>query len=215
MIEIDILIPAENSVKALSEKLSRSIKDDLKEFRIGFDLCTNVPHISLYQLNVPKKNLDLVLEQISDICDTHQQFDFQMDCHPEIVGSNIFWRSNEATQNSFLKDLLHSVVNNIKNFKHKTPLRQIVPSIESLSKEQISLIEKYGVFWGLPDNFDPHITLVYNLSNPGEVKENNILEKYAIDPLNFFSNKLCVGQIGYHGNVEEIISCFKLSANTK
>ena len=202
MTSIDIFIPAKYEALKTSNKLTSFVKAQLQKQDIDFENCSNIPHISLYQLKIKEQHLENIKTKINDICINSLKFSFSMNNCIQEVGNNVFWRSQEAINHSMLRKLLTGIVETIKLFKADNPLEQISLNINKLTVEQKSLVDEYGVFWGLPHNFDPHITLVYNLSKP----DTGIMDVTPFKKdIQFIAEEICIGTIGYHGNIESVI----------
>ena len=202
MNNIDIFIPAKYEALKTTNELLSWLKTGLQKQSVEFENCPNVPHISLYQLKINDVYIDKIKTQIRDICKNYSKFSFLMNNNIEKVGNNIFWRSYEAIENPILQHLLIETVESIKQFKDSSPLEQISSRFSTLTPEQKSLVDEFGVYWGLPHNFDPHITLIYNLS-----RENVTIEKTPLleKKVRFIAEEISVGIIGYHGNIERVI----------
>ena len=176
MRELNVCLEACENALDTSLLLAERIANFLKDEGVEFERCSNIPHLSLYQFNSENNKQKIIQKELCSIAKDHKPISFLMDSRVEIVGNNIFWRSRAALDNSHLMNLLENVVEKLSLFKSIQPLQQIRDRFDLLSQDQKMLVSKYGVYWGLPYNFDPHITLIYNLSRT-DVSIKKSLEK--------------------------------------
>ncbi|HLD95151.1 MAG TPA: hypothetical protein VI959_00725 [Alphaproteobacteria bacterium] len=122
----------------------------------------------------------------------------------EIVGNNIFWRSFDMSSKFCFEDFHKDLVGKLKKYKN-APLLQI--QNKNLTLEQEKLVKEYGVYWGIPGYFDPHITVVYELSLTEEKREKvkRFLKMLEVKNYILKPTKLILARIEYYGNLEEVL----------
>ena len=117
----------------------------------------------------------------------------------ELVGKNLFLRCAFPDEykeqfSNFHKEL----VEEIRVYSAK-PLNQVTDSFASFSKCEQERIRVYGVSWGIPGFFDPHVTILYDVAHCLNILPN--IPK--IKP--YMPSHLAIGLLGYSGNVKENI----------
>lgn len=201
IIDLNIfLAPSENIVAGYNQ-IEKSLKD-MVGFSVEFESCPNVPHLSLYQLAVSADKISSMISELNAIETSLSPF--KMNTNLNIKGTNVFWSSEAAT---FHKDLVlfhEQIVNRFKEFRATSPLRQIQENWAYLSDEKKHLVDQYGVFWGIPGYFDPHITVLYNFSDRQHLLP-HIIDSILIPESTFTSYALGIAKIGFHGNIEETL----------
>lgn len=213
MQELNICLQAKGAVLNASIDLREKVKSFLPALDVRFEKCINTPHISLYQMKYRGENIRLLQDKLEQISNAHGKIVFTMDDHLVLVGKNIFWRSQEALENQQLQNLLNHIVDTISPLRSPHPMSQVCARINSLSLEEKTMVEKYGVYWGLPHNFDPHITLAYNISRTDKAIVEALKTIKVHQCISFSASDLCLGSIGYHGNLESSISTYPFASS--
>jgi hypothetical protein len=182
--------------------LEKKIKDFLKKNALSYKELNNIPHISLYQFKSSPDFIPLIKKIILEIKCPSLGLRFKPLL--EIVGNNIFWRCYLEKDDDALNSFHERLVNNLKRYK-VGPLSQIDET--KLLKSQEILVKEYGVYWGIPGQFDPHITLVYELFINEEEKGalNDYLKSLTVKEFFFNLDATVLAKIGLHGNIEKIL----------
>lgn len=197
---IVLLPPEEVSKEAI--RLSELVA---KNFPVEFvlDGKTHYPHLTLYQLEVPDKNLSIVKKQLSNIFKSIITAKFD-----HYFGSQSGFLSWVCPRNKNLFDLHKKVV------KSLNPLREglLLPSkklrYNHLTDKDYLQIEKFGSS-GLFEYFRPHITITRLKSGDTYKKALNFLPHKKPLIVNF--KKAALGKLSIHGTVTEIIEEYNLS----
>ena len=195
-------------VKDTQEKFWRAADDFfcfMKDQGVSFPYLRNIPHISLYQMNVSLINL-MEVERILSALTLGGLVgaEFSMDQHAGWEGDNIFWRVRSMRKNTYIKIFQSHVVDQLKPLRHQNSPLQLQNRIPYLKTNQRKDVEEYGVYWGLPHNFDPHVTLVYKSSLLSD-RVKTILKTFSFPILSFEIGSIALAKLGYYGNVETIL----------
>ena len=118
-------------------------------------------------------------------------------------GDNLFWRVSCMKEDFEVKKIQSKVIDVIRPFRAKRSLRQIQDNLFFLNERQKQDIEFCGVYWGLPHNFDPHITLAYKA--PSFEKEEALFDSFILPNIIFDVSQVALVKLGYYGNVEEVM----------
>ncbi|WP_148121333.1 hypothetical protein [Candidatus Williamhamiltonella defendens] len=88
--------------------------------------------------------------------------------------------------------------------------------LPNLSLDQREKVKNYGIFWGLPGNLNPHITLFYDSGvdrkdqNKTFISIKDLIGEIAVTPgIVFKAQSLAIGKLGRSGNVEKILHKFE------
>ena len=198
-----VLLPVEETkVKYLAA--AKDLRCVIEDEGIVFPDLPNIPHVSLYQMNVSLNTLQEVEKILNGL--NHDRLvgkKFPMDRQANREGDNIFWRISSMKGDEDIKATHFNVINCLKPLRAATSLKQLQDMMPFLNDIQRNDVEEYGVYWGLPHNFDPHITLEYNTLSIDEVE--TILKKFLLPNLSFDIGSIALVRLGYYGNVETIL----------
>ncbi len=128
---------------------------------------------------------------------------------------NIFWTVEKIDAETRLNDFHTSIVEIARVYRSSELMEQVSSALGALSLDQRKKVENYGIFWGLPGNLNPHITLFYDSGVDREdqnkifVSIQDLIGKIAVTPAFVFTaESLAIGQLGRAGNVEKIFYRF-------
>ncbi len=169
----------------------------------------NLFHMTLYQLLIESSNLHALCESIKKISLDLQSLSFQMNISLTNTHHNIFWNSDEAKDLISLKKSHEEAITegNKRRIKSETFSRSQYCKTGQLTAQEILDIEEYGIFWGLPHNFMPHITVIYNLNcDKNNIRIRDCLDEVQMESHHLFHAKsIAIGELGPAGNVTSIL----------
>lgn len=171
----------------------------ISQQHISFLSRPNIPHLSLYHLCIENKHLTKIEEFLRIFVKRHTFKPFFLKNLTQTVGKNVFLESMNYDVD--YKEILADLYKHVSVFKSDRNLPGV--KIDQLNDIQKKRLHKYGVHYGTPDNFNPHFTLVYQLSQiiPIEIK---------IPSISFIPYTLSISEIEQHGNVINKIKEFVL-----
>lgn len=205
-IEVGIVLLPDKTCSDKCEMYANILKGHFHEEIYPNIHIKNKPHLSLYQLNIDDRDLEKVKNAIELVSQKYEKLAFVLDDKLVDTKENVFWCSQRAKTDQKLLALLSEVIDSVKLLRHKNLMRQLrdIPLDES---DKI-LIEKYGVPFGVPERFNPHITILYNTFNL--IKEEYLsFTKEPIEQEVKF-DKIAVVQLGISGNIEKTLIEYKL-----
>jgi len=189
---IALLLPEEyvGEAQRLSDQISRKLPKE------------NLPnhfHITLYQGNFSESGLREIFKKLSD-----QNF-----ISPRIsMDSKIKYEDKKyinwnVKENKELEEL-HSKILKIASPYHQGILKRMIDNYQKFDSETQKQIDKYGVN-AVADNYKPHVTLFYLPSENPEVPDliENIIPVENVEKA--VADSLVIGEIGYDGNLINII----------
>ena len=196
-----VLLPPEDVSKEairLSELVAKSF---LVEFVL--DGKTRYPHLTLYQLEVPDKNLPIVKKQLSNIFKSTITAKFD-----HYVGAQNGFLSWDCPRNKKLFDVHKEVVKSLNQIREGLLLPSKKLKYNHLTDRDYLQIEKFGSS-GLFEHFRPHITITRLKRGDNYNKALKILPHKK--PLIVNLKKAVLGKLSIHGTVSGIIEEFNLS----
>jgi len=206
-IEVGIIILPSTKVAQETQKLTAEISKELKE-RISHQPLSykNIPHISLYQGKIERKNLSAVQKRLKQIAADTQPFSIQLQHTLSNAGDSIYWNANLDKN---LEQLHNRVVDEFSLFTKGLRMRQVEDMPENaLNVSQKNKLEKYGIFW-IKESFTPHLTIFYNAKAYPALY--SIVRQVRPDTsaTGFEIKNLAVAELGYEGNVEKILAVYE------
>src|SRR3989344_1141137 len=197
---IVLLPPDEISQEAI--RLSRLIAN---KFSVEFvlDGKTRYQHLTLYQLEIPEKNLSIVKKRLSNIFKSTISANFA-----HYFGAPHGFLSWDCLRNKKLFDLHKDVIKNLNPTRGGVVLPSKKLKYDFLTKQDYLQIEKFGSS-GLFDYFRPHITITRLKHGAFHKRALQILPRRKSLIVNF--KKAALGRLSIHGTVTEIIEEFNLS----
>lgn len=196
-----VLIPPEE----VSKEAIRLSELVAKNFPVEFvlDGKTHYPHLTLYQLEIPDKNLSIVKKQLANIFKSTitRKFD-------HYFGAQNGFLSWDCPRNKNLFDLHKEVVKRLNPPREGLLLPSKKLKYNFLTDKDYLQIEKFGSS-GLFEYFRPHITITRLKSGDEYQKALHILPQKKQLIVNF--KRAALGKLSVHGTVTAIIEEFKLS----
>lgn len=196
---IVLLPPDEISQEAI--RLSRLIAN---KFPVEFvlDGKTRYPHLTLYQLEIPDKNLSIAKKRLSNIFKSTISTNFD-----HYFGGSHGFISWDCSRNKSLFGLHKAVIKNLNLLREDLLLPSKKLKYNFLTKQDCLQIEEFGSS-GLFEYFRPHITITRLKHGTFYKKALQILPSRKSLVVNF--NKAALGKLSIHGTVTEMIEEFKL-----
>lgn len=161
--------PIYNDISKLNDFLCKQY--NCKYF---FDPVKNQPHINLYDVDIPSKNLDLVKESLADIAKAENEISINLGEVKTFEFGAIFI---ECFKNIQITNLEDKIVKTINPFRENIKTDDYYQSWRSYSEDQINNKNSYGNP-NVLDIFYPHLTLGYvnkNLLSEATSKLNKAL----------------------------------------
>lgn len=172
-------------------------------------ICKNTFHITLYQLKIECDKINELKNQLKIFSKSFKDLSFDMDHKITKSTNHIFWNSKNAQKNSLLISLHKKVVAIGNEFRNKHSFLHRIEKNQNLTKEQIQKVESFGIFWSLPGDFLPHITIMYDIvPNYSKIIDEILEEIPEINCKKFYSNSIAIGELGESGNVIDVIDVF-------
>lgn len=206
-IELGIVLLPEEPIRNEVDRMNHFLFTEFQKEGITIKQLPNISHISIFQMNLDEKNLPILEKKVADVAKQYSKLSLFLVPFLRNTHENIFWDiAKNSERYAELEKLLQDIIRKVGHLRHKKPMRQL-RNIK-LTAEEKDLIKKYGVPFGVPENFNPHITVYYDTGDRQIVDD--VLKKVSICRKQFICNKLGLVQLGYNGNVEKILKCFEL-----
>ena len=164
---------------------------------------THYPHLTLYQLEIPDKNLFIAKKRLSDIFKSTISANFD-----HYFGGSHGFLSWDCSKNKGLFELHKAVIKNLNPLREDLVLPAKKLKYNFLTKQDYLQIEKFGSS-GCFEYFRPHITIARFKHGNSFKKALQILPRRKSLIVNF--KKAALGRLSIHGTVTEIIEEFNLS----
>lgn len=115
------------------------------------------------------------------------------------------WIDYEVENNDYLQ-CLHASTLDIACPYHKKPLKRCIDDDKNLSQKQREQVNLYGVN-GVLSDYKPHMSLFYSFPSNSklETTAKEVAKELENKNLTCKIAKLAVGELGYNGNIEQII----------
>lgn len=215
--EVGIIIIPDDLTQKEARKLHLSSLESLVKSKI-FDQenyeksFPNNFHITLFQLRIVEDNLSLLSRVVEKLLADFSTLSFRMDNDLQDTQHHIFWASHEAENLPSLNKLHHQVVYAAKDLRDLSiPFSRANPTEKIFSEKQCEDIKEFGIFWGLPHNFNPHITIIYNSGQDRDgISIKECIQHIKPKSLHEFHGKaIVIGELGPAGNVIKILKIIK------
>ncbi len=218
-LEIGILFSLPHRAQEESQKLSGEVTRRLTA-HFPEDPTKNIPHISLFQLKIEERRLPQLIERLSVFLEKNTFLPtLTMRSSLTDTQENIFWIVEKVDAETRLNDLHTSIVEIARVYRSSDLMEQVSSTLGALSLDQRKKVENYGIFWGIPGNLNPHITLFYDSGvdrkdqNKTFVSIQDLIGEIAVTPgFVFTAESLAIGKLGRAGNVEAILHRFDRGA---
>lgn len=157
------------------------------------------PHITLYQGYFPDRNIKELFESLRKFPAWGEDAKVVMNDFQISHGTFIFWN---AVKSPFLKELHEMIVESANLLREGNIAPNTQAMMDSLPENEVEMVKKTGSILNL-ELFNPHITLT-RLKNAADASR---AMDYlgASDFAKFKPEAICVGKLGDHGTVSEIV----------
>lgn len=173
---------------------------EINECQFVLDGVEYIPHVTLYSPEYPKKNLNSIVQALSDLSKTEK---------PVLIKSGVF----RVTKNGYV--VFDFMVSSEIMELHKKIVRTLNPCRENHIREKIKLRlasyseqeQKQVEYYGKPDVMDyfiPHITLTR--FPIGKIN----YTATAVTPPDFMASKIALYGMGPHGTCSDLFAQFSL-----
>lgn len=161
----------------------------LSEFN---NIINNTLHISLFQLRIEDHLLEECLKKFEYIQLRNIHF---LISDLKYTDGNI--RAELKLNKALFQASVEKIVGLYSSLRSNSLMEQI--DITSLSKEQLTLVEQYGIYWNVPsDKSRPYITLIYG--SKGCIDTTKVFEESTIN-----IKSIALVTLGKLGNVTGVI----------
>ena len=197
-----VVVPDEKAVES-ARKLGRTLA---KKYDCYFSLDdkTYIPHISVYQAQYPRKNIEIIRKYTTEIAD--ETSSFTVEVKPYQAHYTFMWWN--LLQNPSLTDLHYRLLDKLNPLRegllmpHLTPTRYVTG--EKFTEEEAETVQKYGTIVA-GKLFKPHITL----ARLKKVILDEELKKVLPQTSSTFKvSSIHIGKMGDHGTVTDILETF-------
>lgn len=157
----------------------------------------NILHVSLYQFVAEKMQSTKIEEYLAEIAFAYDPI--ELSC----ISFSQRYENVALTfeQSDIFSQVAQDIIGSINPIRSRTLLRQVQHM--NLNSTQKSLVDKYGVPWGVPPGkTPPHMTLQYNERYKSHAHQPN-------PPKTLMFPYIALGELGKSGNVISIQKCFK------
>ncbi len=184
------------------------LKQNLRDSEINFDDNLNILHNTIYQGLFSAEALNKLDKEVNKMAKRHAKFITHMR-HPVYIMHNlhVFF---DIIMNDKLQNIYDYFFDN-EIFKLRSPglIAPIENSKHLLNTQQLQIAEKYGCLFNTPEfGFYPHFTLIYNIDSQRCGKK--ILQCCMDGVLQITFDRIGIGKVGKHGNLEEILQLYEL-----
>lgn len=202
------LLPDEDSEQLL-RTLSTQVQTTFRKQQVPFNAVRNIPHLSLFQGCFDEEVLPPVYNDLNALSQTLSCLTLKINPRLQDTQENIFLTFEKSLEaltlfNQFYKAPIYT---------RRTP-NQLMAQVDAALEKGIDpksqdLIKTYGLFWGVPGTFNPHVTLIYGSHIHPNLEAALSDLNVPASPLRF--NKIGMGRIGVEGNVEEVETFYPLA----
>lgn len=203
-IRLNIVFIPPKEVADSATGLCRKVMED-HEVSFFLDGVNNFPHITIYQMVIPEKNLDKLLEVLGQATEKirPQKFDF--------IGLQEHWGFLGASfkLSAAIRGVQREVVERVTKLREgKNVLEVDDPRTESWPENHKQIVADYG-FDNLFDFYNPHITITRLLDF---AKAKQLTKELTWLFGKFESNSIGLYSLGEFGTCNKLIKEFKLKA---
>ncbi len=207
--ELGIILLPDNQGREFVQDATKNLKSQFQKGDVGFSEVPNSPHVSIFQGVFSIKNLAKLKSALEGLASSLSQVTVTVDPNLQDTQENIFL-------NFVTNDVVNLIIsmffdNELYKLRDASRLmRQVKRDIDSgLSQDNQGLVEKYGLYWNVPEKgHNPHFTIVYGSNEHQGIT--GILKKMPLESQKITFTKIAIGVLGFDGNVEEIIASYDL-----
>lgn len=184
--------------------LCRKVMED-HEVSFSLDAVNNFPHITIYQLVIPDKNLDKLLDVLGQATEKirPQKFEFiGLQEHSGFLGASF-------KLSAAIREVQREVVERVTKLREgRNVLKVDDPRTKGWPESHKQIVAEYG-FDNLFDFYNPHITIT---RLPDFAKAKQLTEELTWPFSEFESNSIGLYSLGEFGTCNKLIREFKLGA---
>ncbi len=182
---------------AMSKKIAREVGS---KFVLNSD--TLIPHITIYQAQYPKRNIDALVNIVKQLSLEQDLFKIQLHTIRVSHGTFLFWNCKKTL---ILQNLQEKAVE-LANSLREGLIPASLSDVTGLSEGDRYDVSHFGALLIGP-RYEPHITITKLNKERDADKAIKILS--ASKKLSFKPKSLILGYLGEHGTVTGIIENFR------
>jgi 2'-5' RNA ligase len=202
LIDIDIVIAPPSHIRNSAILKSRQLKKNGTLFTLSNT--DRFPHISVYMIKIPLKNLGKVQKEVKKIAESIKPFpvtSYRYRYYDKV------WVSIRYFRNIHLRRLQKMILDRINPLREGHLMDNDKLNLRSMPIKKQRALEKYG-FRRVLKEYNPHITLT-KLQNQLSLPKMDIKLKW--DDMSFTANKLAIYISGEYGTCRKLIGSYPLS----
>lgn len=197
-----VILPPDNVRKKVAKALKRAIAGVKHEYVI--DNRRLIPHLSLLHLRVERRNFFRLAEAVQEVVSKYKPFKIRSTRTLPYPGhdrvSNLLFQKTPA-----MKKLNQEIVLECNGFR-SGPLFWWYRKHKFGTREK-KYIQKYGSYWSVEKNFNPHFTLARTLSAEGN---RLVIKRFRKFKMSFIADTIALCRINTNGQVTKILKTFKM-----
>lgn len=199
---IDIVILPPQSLRSKVGKKIRVVVNNYPYLYV-VDNVKLIPHLSLFHLRASKSKLKKLEQTVGTIVERYKSFQLKsVRFYKYSKGPVLSFRISKP---AILSKLNGEVVENCRKFRSGELFLAYKNRV--FSELDRSYIEKYGSYWSVGKNFDPHFTMVrYKVPSDGP----KMIKKMGSFDFKFLADTVAICEINNNGQVIKILKEFKL-----
>lgn len=202
------LLPSEEGDQKIA-KIELALKGDFDKERVSYNKASNVRHVSIFQGVF--SDTTALKKQVRALARGLKSFGVYIDPNLQDTKENIFLNFKgkapfQKISESFFQKKIYTLRDSGDLMDQvKRDIRQ------GVSPENQSLINKYGLYWNVPEKgFNPHFTLVYGSNENDRIA--GILKNASVQTFSVQFDRIGIGYLGFDGNVARVIETYELSS---
>lgn len=204
-----ILLPTEDDTRQI-QKTSNELKQSFVQNNIPFNHEENMIHVSIFQGVFHREGLEKLKKELSGYAKRIQPITVGAHEKPWDTQENIFLNletTEEITTlfDGFFKEKLHELRD------QGALMAQVKRDLEGgLCQDKVKKIQTYGLYWNIPGQYDPHVTLVYGSNKDDNIS--GILQNHRFGKDHVTLDRIAIGTLGFEGNIKEILVTYDLGS---
>lgn len=201
------LLPLEEDTRAL-KALSNQLEDTFRKEDISYNPVVNIPHLSIFQGVFEQDGLEKLKAGAQVLAQRYTHVTLACDARLEDTHENIFLNFTNPEKVAPLFDAFYDA-DLYKMRSEDRLMQQVQRDVKAgVGEKAQALIQTYGLYWGVPGRYRPHITLVYG--SHAHPKIPAVLDAVISKIHTLTFTQLGVGRLGFEGNVTEVIRTYPL-----
>jgi len=197
-----VVVPDEKAIES-ARRLGRALA---KKYDCYFSLDnkTYIPHISVYQAQYPRKNMEVVRKYTAEVA--AETTSFTVEVNPYQAHYTFMWWN--LLQNPSLTDLHYKLLEKLNPSREGLLMPHLTPAGyktgEKFTEEEAEAVRKHGTIVA-GKLFKPHITLARLKKVITDEELNKILSQTSAT---FKVSSIHMGKMADHGTVTDILETF-------